>query len=400
MKKNPSLNLLFISVYESRTMTCLREYINPNTNCRIDTMTFGIPISLDGKIIQEIIFTRANGEIIDKTLRFEFPYQKWIFSFLKFFIHLYGFFLFFEITKGKKYHIAIAETSTLNTFVWLFKKLGKCEMSVAHINDIYATEKKKIIHKLSMNGQIILRRLAYKNDLMWYLHERLREWDEEHGFHAKNSFTEIDSFDAEKVKKFREDKKQTNQLCYIGRMDPFSGLDIILMSIRTIQKKIPDIKLKIIGGYNKTDIAHYRNLAQRENVLDYVEFLGYIEDRNRVEQIIRESALGIAIYKPDKQNGVMYTVPGKVSDYLQMGTPVVISENGPPVTEAIEKFGAGILVQFDPLDAAEKIINVLLQQEKYNILRDGVVRLTKEWSHSQIQPRVFGNLIHFYETHF
>ena len=129
-------------------------------------------------------------------------------------------------------------------------------MTIAHVTDIYNEENKGFINNILISVQKLLRRIAYKNDFIWYQHEGVKKWDEKRGFVTNNFFIEGESFDFEEVQRSLGVKKKTNQVCYVGRMDKYSGLDIAIKSIKLIRDKIPDIFLAVIGGYLEKDIIY------------------------------------------------------------------------------------------------------------------------------------------------
>lgn len=398
--KKDHFRILFLTIYESSTLVNLKNYISTETDAKLDYILFGLPRSKKSKTTQDIYFVTSTGKKIDKSISFNISFKEPFCSLIKFIMHCYVFFILLKIIENNKYDICIAESSTLGMLAWILKKIGKCKMTVFFAGDIYATHIKGIVGFFLIFSQELLRKISYKNNLIWYINRRIEKWDRDHGFIAERSFIGgIFSFDYRKVIKYRRHSRKMYQMCYIGRIDQHAGLDMVIRSIKYIKQRIPNITFKVIGGYLEDDLLYYKELARREEVLDRVQFLGFIKDTKEVDEIIAESALGMAVYDPHRSSGTFYIDPGKVRDYLEMGTPVVITKQGPLVVRDIEKYNAGIIVEYDPRDIAEKIIEVFQDEKKYKILQKGVAKYTETKLQNKVIPLIYKKILNAYRKY-
>lgn len=397
VSKKDRIRILFLTIAESATLLNLKNYIFAETDTKFDYMLFGLPRNKNSKTTQDIHFVTSTGRNIDKSISFNISFKEPFGSLFKFIIHCYAFFILLKIIKHEKYDICIAETSTLGMLAWILEKIGKCRMTVFFAGDIYATQFKGILGFILVFSQKLLRKMSYKNNLIWYINGRLKKWDLDHGFMAKDSFIGgIFAFDYKKVIKYSKHIRNMCQLSYIGRIDQHAGLDVVIRSIKYIKQKIPNITFTVIGGYSEDDLFYYKGLAKKEKVSDRIQFLGFVKDTKEAEKIIAGSALGMAVYDPRKESGTSYTDPGKVRDYLETGTPVVITKKGLLVVKDIERYNAGITVDYDPLDIAEKIIKVLKDEKKYKILQEGVAEFTQSRLQNKVIPPIYKKILNSY----
>jgi hypothetical protein len=81
-------------------------------------------------------------------------------------------------------------------------------------------------------------------------------------------------------------------------------------------------------------------------IADYSKSALRISD-SELEQVLDRSVAGLAIYKPHPKSSKQYADPGRVKAYLSRGIPVIITKV-PPVWREIDKYQAGIAVDYDP----------------------------------------------------
>ncbi len=393
------LNILFLTHFDSLGSKNLRNYIISKTNSHIDYMNFGLMIEHKKRVYKKITFISSDGKVISKTISSRLLLRHPISDLYQFFAQLYAFWLLLKFVKGKKYDICIAESIVLGVLALTLKKIGKCKMTIFHLMDIYGDYPvSRLVNNFFLFIQKILRKISYMNDYVWYLHSKLKKWDNDRGFTTSKFFIAADSFDQKEAIRYSKIKRNTYELCYIGSMNKYSGLDISIKSLKFLKERIPNIRLNIIGGYYKKEVLYYRNFAKKEGVTDNIKFFGFIPDKRKVKKIISQSVLGMAVYSPDEENGVLYTVPGKVIEYLQVGTPVVITKDGPQMKNDIRRYQAGILVRYDSHDVARNVAQILLDKEKYNRLQKGVLQLTKKLSHENVQSRIYRKILKLYNN--
>jgi glycosyltransferase involved in cell wall biosynthesis len=125
---------------------------------------------------------------------------------------------------------------------------------------------------------------------------------------------------------------------------------------------------------------------------DRVEFLGFIEDNDRIEDIVSHCGVGIAPYEPDKDSYTWYTDPGKPKVYLGCGIPVIIGKV-PPVHKLISSRGAGIAIDYDPQQLAEAIFYLTNDEEKYATFKKNALELGREYDWDLIFGESMGRIM-------
>src|SRR3972149_10541945 len=106
---------------------------------------------------------------------------------------------------------------------------------------------------------------------------------------------------------------------YMGHLGKGKGLELIIQTLPKIVKKIPDIKLLIIGtGQLENDL---RNMVKELGVSKNVEFKGFVKDHRDVENMLVKCAVGLAVYEPDPDSFTRYADPSKPKQYMAFCVP-------------------------------------------------------------------------------
>jgi len=75
-------------------------------------------------------------------------------------------------------------------------------------------------------------------------------------------------------------------VAYIGRIHKTKGLDIFIKkSFKKIVEEIPEVKLILAGKVDKRYLKKCLNIANRLNILDKIEYLGFISEEDKIALI-------------------------------------------------------------------------------------------------------------------
>jgi len=151
--------------------------------------------------------------------------------------------------------------------------------------------------------------------------------------------------------------KVHHTLIFIGHLLEKQGLQLVIDSFPNILKKLPDIKLTIIGGGEYEN--ELKKQVKRLNLENSVNFLGWIDSREKISVEMQKSDMGIACYKPEKNklsNFTYYADPTKIKDYLSYGLPV-LTTNVPYNAYEINSAGCGFIVEYRKEEIEKAIID-------------------------------------------
>lgn len=165
----------------------------------------------------------------------------------------------------------------------------------------------------------------------------------------------------DKIKPLSFDKVNKYKLVYIGGLKHIMGVDLIIDAMPKLVKKIPHIRLDIIGGGIDEDNLKYR--VRQLKIEKYVIFHGWIRERKKIQAIASDAALGIATFNTDERSiEIKNADPSKVKEYLSMGLPV-ITTNVLPNHQELEKNKCAMVIPYS-VNALVRAVEALLSNKK------------------------------------
>ena len=176
-------------------------------------------------------------------------------------------------------------------------------------------------------------------------------------------------------------------IVYVGSMDEWAGLELVIRSFPLLKKKIPTVRMKIVGeGKEKRTLEA---LVRLLSLQDSVFFTGRLPYRKMAE-LLTNSSVGLAMFKPG--NAAAFASPLKLFDYMAAGVPIIATDIG-DIGRIVRESDSGFAIEWDIdefVKAAESLLtkqdrwlkfhkNGLQYVEKYDwdILFDGWLRAVK-----------------------
>lgn len=298
--------------------------------------------------------------------------------------------IYWVIGQREKYNLFIA-VDPLNAFSGLvLKKLGLIERIIFYSMDFVPIHFENrllnfIYHKIES--------LCVKNsDEVWNVSPKIAEGREEFLSISKKKYPQkvVNSgIWINKVKKFPFEKVKRHQLLFLGHLLKKQGIQLVLEAAPFVIKKIPDFKFVILGGGEYEE--NLRKQVEKLNIKKYVEFKGWIEDREVIDTTLGESAIAIVTYVPEKEklrNFSYYGDPIKIKEYLASGLPIILTDVSHNAKEIHEE-RCGILVNYDKKDIENAIISLLNNEEKLKEYRKNAFEYAKGFDWNVIFSRAF-----------
>lgn len=175
-------------------------------------------------------------------------------------------------------------------------------------------------------------------------------------------------------------------IVYIGGMDKQFGAKLILKAIPLVADKISDVQCLMIGGGPEAESI--KNSILNNNLGQNIKFIGFINDRKKLCNYMRENAVGLALYKPDKDSYKVFSDVTKPKEYMSFGMPVIINKV-PPIFKKVEKHKLGIVINYDEEELANAIIRLLSNSQLYESCRKNAIRFVKKYKWNNIFEKAF-----------
>jgi len=133
-------------------------------------------------------------------------------------------------------------------------------------------------------------------------------------------------------------------LVFCGRLEKNKGLDLLIEAIRIVAKKMPDIRLKIIGDGSE---KKWLDEKIREYGLN-IEMLGWLPTREDVARVYQESE--VILMTSYNEGGPRVTLEAMACGCLCVSTRVGV------MREVVRDGENALFIDWDPKDIADKIL--------------------------------------------
>jgi glycosyltransferase involved in cell wall biosynthesis len=160
---------------------------------------------------------------------------------------------------------------------------------------------------------------------------------------------------------------------YVGNLEPYQGIDLLLHGFRHTLERVPNAQLVIVGG-RQDDIDMYREEADRLGILPSAEFLGP-RPLNLLPGLLRQAEVLVS----PRVKGT--NTPMKIYSYLDSGTPVLATRLRTH-TQILDE-GTAFLVEPDPASLGRGLARLLRDQP----LRQQLARNAKAFVQREFTPQ-------------
>jgi glycosyltransferase involved in cell wall biosynthesis len=148
---------------------------------------------------------------------------------------------------------------------------------------------------------------------------------------------------------------------YVGSIGHHRGLDLAIRGLPEILDIVSEAQMVIVGG-GQHWIEKLKSIAHELGVSNDVIFTGRVKS-DYVASIMTEFDVGIVPHIPSVHTDV--AVPNKLTEYMSVGTPVVVTKR-PSLRRIIEDCGGGLVVDDEASSFANGVTNLATNQELRN----------------------------------
>lgn len=222
-------------------------------------------------------------------------------------------------------------------------------------------------------------------DLTWNISPRIAEGREKllnmpKAIYTKQITVPVGVWTAQ-IPHLKHEAIQPHRMVYAGSLSPHQGIQLALEAMPAIVKKVPDLKFKIIGigEYEQT----LKELANKLDISQYVDFLGYFEKHEDVDKELITCGVSVAMYNEELSKWSYYADPSKIKSYLACGLPV-ITTSLTYIAPILEEKKCGIVIPYNKEDLAQAIIRLLTDSKLHKMYRNNAIQYSKEFDWNEI----------------
>lgn len=166
---------------------------------------------------------------------------------------------------------------------------------------------------------------------------------------------------------------------YVGNLEPYQGIDLLLHGFRHTLERVPNAQLVIVGG-RPDDIEMYREQAYRLGILPSAEFLGP-RPINLLPGLLSQAE--VLVSPRVKGNNT----PMKIYSYLDSGTPVLATRLRSH-TQVLDE-GTAFLVEPDPASLGRGLARLLRDRPlRLQLARNAKAYVQREFTPEAAQRKL------------
>lgn len=279
---------------------------------------------------------------------------------------------------------------TVNAFTsWvgnILKKIGLVQKTIFWVWDYYPPfhENKIIAFMRSLYWQFD--KQATKSDALFFLNDRVAKLHKKIGIIDENKKNEIIPIGTTRLPQAKSKKLSTKskiKLVFVGVIKKSQGFDLIFNNSETIAVSFPNLEINIIGA--GPDLGYFKKRSATLNL--NIKYHGYLLDKD-IENILKNSHIGIATYIPNSNDVSYYGDPSKIKQYLSFGLPV-ITTNVFQFSNEIKVNRAGVLINYNKKGELVKAIKEIVNS--YHIYKHNAINLSKKYYYKNLYPKIFSD---------
>jgi len=190
-----------------------------------------------------------------------------------------------------------------------------------------------------------------------------------------------------KIQRVSTDSLKRKTLVWSGRMEPWSGLDMIVNSLPQILAKVPDLKVVLIG--DGPMMKYVLKRSKELKLQDHLELTGWVH-HNKVLEIVPKLGVAVALLSPDPIN--YYTDMIKIKEYLACGCPIIMTAI-PNIAQEIRDKEAGISIQYESEEFVQAVVKLMSDDDYFKRCRLNALKLGEKYDWTKIFTNAFRNTL-------
>ena len=196
-----------------------------------------------------------------------------------------------------------------------------------------------------------------------------------------------------RIKKKPLDKFDDRRLVFAGHFISYMGVDLVIKSLPKIIKKIPNIKLDLVGGGEEKQA--WQKLAKKLGVEKNINYQDWISDRENFHLYLSDAAIGLAPFNINiLDDKVKNADPGKIKDYASVGLPIITTK-AIYTWKDIEKARCGFIINYDKRDFVNAVLKLLTNRDLLLEYRKNALEYARQFDWEEIFTKNISRVLSF-----
>lgn len=355
----------------------LYQYLTHKMTCLVTKINFPLP---DLPLLHHIELTHAaNGKMLTtKKIRSVWKPRAVAYLYQAFQ------YLWLTLTSPHVYDYVIAEDSLLAFISIILKIFGKVRRVIFYSHGIdYTRFGSRWANNLY---QALDRFSARQSDYNWSLSKNMFPIRKNQGIPKNRLFWIPSSLPIDILP--RKSFSKSHSMVFLGVINDKNGVGILPDIIMEVRKKVPDIRLDIMGEGDMREELETR--IKSLGLTKHIRLLGNLEFRE-FKDIMTNYRLGLVTYKYSEVNLIPTSDSMKMRVYLAAGLPVVLTK-GFIFSNEVTKNNLGFAVDYTVTAFSNPIIQILTDDTLCRHLRKNALAYSKTMDLTAIYNRTFAQI--------
>jgi glycosyltransferase involved in cell wall biosynthesis len=168
------------------------------------------------------------------------------------------------------------------------------------------------------------------------------------------------------------------KIVFIGNLEQRLGTGILLETVSILRNRGIEVHLDLVG--KGSDMENLKTLCRDLEIGNNVIFHGEMSPKEYMP-IIKMAAVACAPYLKDPNSFSIYADPSKIKNYIEGGTPIVLSDV-PEIAQKLANCGAAVIAEPNSSDFALAIEDLLQNEDRWSSAAEAVEKYAKscDWN--------------------
>jgi len=289
----------------------------------------------------------------------------------------------------RRFDLCICISQSFALWGVVLKKIAVTRHLLYYCGDYYIPGSTINFNNLLIKFISLIDRLIVRNsDYIWDVSSNIAEYRERIGKVKGGSYKNIvvPLGYSRHLRKFRP-MEEINRwdIGFVGTITASQGLQLLVEAMPGIIKKVPAVKVKIIGQGPFSE--ELKEMISRKGLDSYFALFGFIKEEGKMLEIISRCAVGIALWDTAMHDkNIICADPGKTKLYALCGLPIIVTRVC-NIEKIIQNAKAGIVIEYKKEDLVDAVESILSSDERLKEFRANSFNL----GNSYISDTIFDN---------
>ncbi len=275
-----------------------------------------------------------------------------------------------------RYDVIIAHDSLLAIAALWLKSFGKCKRIIFYSHGLdEARFSNECLNKFYKTLDTFA---AKHSDSNWLLSKKMISRRLAQGIEKKKIYWVPTALNLSEMK--RKSKTKSHKIIFLGTLNEMNGVMILPEILKKIREVVPEVTLDIIG-----DGPLHKKLRKKMEIMGLIKFVNFLGVQTFTDycKTLTNYALGLAPYKPSKDNLLQLTDPMKLRLYMAAGLPIVTTGHF-NFSDEVNENNLGFIAEYKASEYADKAIQLLSSPKLTDSVRSRALMYSKQFSQEKI----------------